>query len=292
MNNLVSKKCVDFVKGFEGFSAVPYKDCVGVWTLGYGMTGSTIANLTSVTEGQASQMLEDLLNNEYASPIKSDLDSKGITLTQNQFDALVSMAYNVGTGGLLGSTLYKNVVSGVRDVPTITQDFQMWSMAGGERLEGLYRRRTEEAEMFFRNDNVKEADIQFNIHMTANIQNQGIVSTDGVNSCKIGTEGLSLRLEMFSMTIDNIKFDYSVHEENVGDTQKVDEGSCVGSIGIARRIEGITITVTDIPTGYKLQYRAHIQNIGTTDWVESGVFCGTKGQALRVEEIEVRIIKA
>lgn len=63
---LVSQRCVDLVKNFEGFSATPYRDCVGVKTLGYGMTGSEIEGINSVTEAQASDMLENLLNNEYA----------------------------------------------------------------------------------------------------------------------------------------------------------------------------------------------------------------------------------
>lgn len=152
--SLVSKNLVDFVKSFEGFSATKYDDSTGCMTLGYGFTGTEIQGLDTVTEQQASDMLENLLNNDYALPLKNDLDSKGVTLTQNQFDALVSMAYNVGVGSVLGSTLYRNIVAGIRDKDTITQDFQMWSMAGGQRLEGLYRRRTAEAEMFFQNDNI------------------------------------------------------------------------------------------------------------------------------------------
>lgn len=148
-SKLVSKKCVNFVKSFEGFSPVVYKDCVGVNTLGYGMTGKEIEGLVHVTEVQASQMLEDLLNDKYALPIKKDLDSKKVVLNQNEFDALVSMSYNIGVGGLLSSTLYKNIVKGIRDKNIITSNFQAWSNAGGKRVEGLYRRRTEEAKIFF-----------------------------------------------------------------------------------------------------------------------------------------------
>src|SRR3712207_423135 len=96
---LVSKECLDFVKKFEGFYSKPYYDCVGVKTLGYGMTGVEIRGLNYVTEAQASKMLEDLLNNKYATPIKKNLDNKDVRLTQNEFDALVSMAYNVGVRG-------------------------------------------------------------------------------------------------------------------------------------------------------------------------------------------------
>ena len=146
--SLVSDALIDFVKSWEGFSATPYYDVVGVKTLGYGMTGNEIEGLSSVTEEEATSMLKDWINNKYAPVIKSALDGKGISLTQNEFDALVSMAYNVGTAGVLGSTLFKNVCSGIRDAATITANFQAWSKAGGMRLEGLYRRRTKEAAMF------------------------------------------------------------------------------------------------------------------------------------------------
>ncbi|GAA0078436.1 hypothetical protein UT300005_28150 [Clostridium sp. CTA-5] len=151
-NSLVSDVCINFIKSWEGFSGTPYYDEVGVLTLGYGMTGDEIKGLSSVTESQASQMLKELVNNKYAKVIKKDLDSKGVKLTQNQFDALVSFAYNCGTAGLLGSTLYKNIVNGIRDINTIISNFQAWSNGGGRRIEGLYKRRTREANMFLNAD--------------------------------------------------------------------------------------------------------------------------------------------
>lgn len=147
-DTLVSNQCIDFIKSWEGYYATPYYDCVGVKTLGYGMTGEEIEGIDYVTEQQATEMLKNWINKKYAPVIKSDLDSKGVTLKQNEFDALVSFAYNCGTSGLLGSTLYKNVVAGVRDANTITSNFQAWSNGGGKRIEGLYRRRTKEAAMF------------------------------------------------------------------------------------------------------------------------------------------------
>lgn len=153
MNKLVSKQLVDQVKEFEGFSAIPYTDCVGVLTLGYGMTGSLIKGLKSVTKEQASDMLEDILN-QWAQPIKADLDSKGVRLTQNQFDALVSISYNIGTAGLLGSTLYRNIVIGIRDTKIITDNFKAWSHdAAGNVIPGLLTRRLVEAKMFLQNTN-------------------------------------------------------------------------------------------------------------------------------------------
>ncbi|EES51368.1 glycoside hydrolase family protein [Clostridium botulinum] len=151
-NSLVSSKCIDFIKSWEGYFAKPYYDCVGVKTLGYGMTGKEIEGLEYVTEEQATNMLKDLIENKYAPAVKKDLDSKNITLKQHEFDALISFAYNCGVVGLVGSTLYKNIVSGIRDKNIITSNFQVWSNGGGKRIEGLYRRRIKEAAMFLSAD--------------------------------------------------------------------------------------------------------------------------------------------
>lgn len=151
--SLVSDECINFIKSWEGFYPNKYVDCVGVLTQGYGLTGDEIKDLPdTITEKQASDILKDLVNNKYAKVIKHDLDSKGITLKQNEFDALVSFAYNCGTQGLLGSTLYKNVCEGIRDYDTILSNFTAWSNGGGRRIEGLYRRRVKEAAMFLKAD--------------------------------------------------------------------------------------------------------------------------------------------
>lgn len=154
---LVSKQCIDFVKSFEGFSANVYLDIVNVPTLGYGMTGKEIQGLKHVTEEQASSMLGKLLNENYAMPIKRNLEANRFNLNQNEFDALVSMAYNIGVSGLLGSTLYKNVLKGIKDKSTITTNFQAWSNAGGKQVPGLLRRRTEESKMFLKPTSAKPA---------------------------------------------------------------------------------------------------------------------------------------
>ena len=87
-------------------------------------------------------------NNKYYPPIKKELDRRGVTLKANEIDALVSMAYNVGYAGVLGSTLFKNVCNGVRNPKTITSNFTAWSKAGGKTITGLLRRRKAEAKIF------------------------------------------------------------------------------------------------------------------------------------------------
>ena len=149
VGNGVSDKGIDFIKSFEGFYPSKYYDCVGVLTQGYGLTGDEIKNLPDIiTEEKATQLLKDLVNNKYYPPIKKALDKNRVSLSQNQIDALVSMAYNVGYSGVLGSTLFKNICNGVTNENTITNNFCAWSMAGGKQVLGLLRRRQAEARMF------------------------------------------------------------------------------------------------------------------------------------------------
>ncbi|KIL06902.1 cell wall-binding protein [Clostridium botulinum] len=152
-DSLVSSKGIDFIKSWEGFYPNKYYDCVGVLTQGYGLTGKEIEDLSAtITEEKATELLKDWINRKYAPVIKKDLEYKSVNLKQHEFDALVSFAYNCGIAGLLGSTLYKNIVSGIRDKDTIIANFQAWSNGGGKRIEGLYRRRTKEAAMFLDED--------------------------------------------------------------------------------------------------------------------------------------------
>lgn len=69
-------------------------------------------------------------------------------MTQNQFDALVSFCYNLGTGSLRTSTLLKKANRNPNDA-TIAAEFKKWINAGGKPLEGLKRRREAEAELYF-----------------------------------------------------------------------------------------------------------------------------------------------
>lgn len=106
----------------------------------------------TITEQQASDRLKELINNNYAKHIKADLDSKGISLTQYQQDALYSCAYNIGVSSLLNSSLYRYIVNGGQDADTIQSYFCMWSKATingvSTTLVGLYKRRVAESNIF------------------------------------------------------------------------------------------------------------------------------------------------
>lgn len=162
IDSLLSDAGAEFIGSWEGLYLKAYEDPYypgnkSWWTIGYGTTYSVTPSAfpdglnSKCTKEQAIGWLKDEAKN-CAETIKADLNSKSIILSQNQLDALISFAYNCGTGALLGSTLYKNIVEGVRDSDTITSNFQAWSNANGVRSPGLFKRRNSESTLFLNSD--------------------------------------------------------------------------------------------------------------------------------------------
>ena len=138
----IGKAGLDLVKSFEGLKLRAYLCPAKVWTIGFGSTGPHVTPGKVITEAQANDLLQD------------DLDrfEKAVTrlvtvpLTQNQYDALVSFAFNVGISALERSTLLKRVNAKLFD--QARAEFSKWNRAGGRPLAGLTRRRAAEAALF------------------------------------------------------------------------------------------------------------------------------------------------
>ena len=90
-------------KSFEGLRLSAYQDCAGVWTIGYGHTGSDVLAGSTITEAAA----ETLLRNDIASAVTCVSHSVHAAIAQNQFDAMVDFTFNVGPGNFLQSTLLR-----------------------------------------------------------------------------------------------------------------------------------------------------------------------------------------
>ena len=145
----VSSKGLDIIKKYEGFSSKPYLCPAHVPTIGYGSTyyedGSKVKLTDSpITQERATELLEALLVSFERAVDSYCTDS----INQNQFDSLVSFAYNCGVGNLKSSTLLRKVNVNP-DNPTIKDEFLKWTKGGGKTLSGLVRRRTEEAQLYF-----------------------------------------------------------------------------------------------------------------------------------------------
>lgn len=135
---------MDFTASWEGYSATPYKDATGNWTVGFG------ENYGSVYPGTVtySQALVNLINNLDSFKTQVKKLTIGLNLNQNQLNALTDFAFNLGINSLKNSRLLKDLKNGVTNPATIKADFQAWSYAGQTFLQGLYNRRTAEANMF------------------------------------------------------------------------------------------------------------------------------------------------
>lgn len=153
----ISQKGINFIKREERFVSKPYLDIVGVPTIGYGTTcyeNGVKVKLSDqpVNESRATGLLTIQVNKVYAPAVEKALRVK---VNQNQFDALVSFAYNVGTGGMAGSTLLKKINASINDSATITTWFGVWNKGtvNGKKVElkGLTLRRKREADLFLNN---------------------------------------------------------------------------------------------------------------------------------------------
>lgn len=133
---------IRFIKGHEGFRPRAYQCPAGVWTIGYGHTGG-VKSGDVITEAQG----ESHLRADVATAEKA-VSKQGLKLTQNQFDALVSFAFNVGSGNFERSSLLKYAKADTNDL-RIKQEFARWIFGGGKRLPGLVKRRAEESNLYF-----------------------------------------------------------------------------------------------------------------------------------------------
>lgn len=136
------------IQQFEGLRLKAYQDSVGIWTIGYGnityLDGTKVKKGDEITREQADLMFKQTAN-KFALEVAKLID---VCLTQNQFNALVSLAYNIGIVAFKGSTLLKKVNANPND-ESIGAEFKRWNRAGGKVLYGLTRRRNEEADLYF-----------------------------------------------------------------------------------------------------------------------------------------------
>ena len=149
-----SQELFKFLKGYEGFSATPYQDSGGVWTIGYGVTQSHPEHynslLPSCTEEQASKVLGEIIL-LYSQGVYDYMVNNGKTnIKLQELDAFTSLAYNCGIYGATSSTMMDAYINN----QPVTQD--MWnsyyiSDASGTVLEGLINRRNSEYNIFANN---------------------------------------------------------------------------------------------------------------------------------------------
>ena len=138
-----SDKALDLIRQFEGLRLAAYKCPAGVPTIGYGTTRGVKMGMT-VTKDEAEKLLQ-----ADVTPFSDRINKLvKVKLNQNQFDALVSFVYNVGSGAFADSTMLKLINQNLLD--DAANQFIRWNKANGEVLTGLTRRRMAERDLFLR----------------------------------------------------------------------------------------------------------------------------------------------
>jgi lysozyme len=137
------------IQEFEGLSLVPYLCSAKVATIGYGSTFYPSSKKVTMQDQPISLATAKWMLKETADKFATDVDKLiKSKLTQNQFNALVSFAFNLGVTSLGRSTLLKKVNINANDT-TIAAEFLKWNKAGGKILNGLTKRRAKEAKLYF-----------------------------------------------------------------------------------------------------------------------------------------------
>jgi len=219
---------VDLIKEFEGLRLTAYQDPVGIWTIGYGHTNNTasadkypVFPGQTITAAQAEVILKaDLVT--YENAVNTYVT---VSLTQKQFDALVSFSFNVGINALRSSTLLEKLNNG--DYTGAANEFDRWIHAAGTVLPGLVRRRAAEKELFL----------------------SGTSSTEGVYVVKSGDTLSAIALK-FGVTVADL-----MAWNSITDANKIQ----VGQVLIVKKPAGTTqITYTvisgDTLSGIALKY--------------------------------------
>lgn len=129
------------IESFEGNKLTAYLCPAKVWTIGVGHTGPDVKPGMTITPAQSLMLLQADLDRFEEAVAKAAPNA-----TQNQFDAMVSLAFNIGVGAFLGSSVLREHKAG-RHVAA-SDAFTMWVKGGGKVLPGLVRRRAAEAALY------------------------------------------------------------------------------------------------------------------------------------------------
>lgn len=121
----------------EDYRGTAYQDAVGVWTNGYGETAGVKPGQTTTPTRALVQLLQSA--EKHAAGVRACIQ---VPLFQHEFDAYVSLAYNIGVGAFCGSTLVRLLNAG--DYLGACRQILRWNMAGGRELRGLTTRREAE----------------------------------------------------------------------------------------------------------------------------------------------------
>lgn len=148
---IVNQRTIELIKQWEGCKLTAYEDVAGVWTIGYGTTAAAGVGIEphegmKITQEQADDLLHNTID-KFAPAVFSRIM---VPVTDNEFGACLSLAYNIGLGAFAKSTVLRELNAGNKSAAA--NAFHMWNKAGGVRRKGLMARRDAEVELFLTED--------------------------------------------------------------------------------------------------------------------------------------------
>lgn len=133
------------IKEWEGLRLTAYRCPAGVLTIGYGHTGADVSAGKKITQAEADALFDKDIS-QFERQVAAVVGA--VNMRQCQWDAIVSLAYNIGIGSFGRSTLLSKLKS-YPDNPAIRAEFARWNKAGGKVQPGLVKRREWEAQRYF-----------------------------------------------------------------------------------------------------------------------------------------------
>ena len=143
-----SKQCFELIKKYEGYSGIAYLCPAKVPTIGWGSTMYDNGEPVKIGDVISKARADDLLNYEVRH-FSDKINRLELGLNQNQFDAIVSLVYNIGIGAFRKSTIL-HLISENPNSLDIAVQFGRWVYGGGKMLPGLVKRRADEMEMYYK----------------------------------------------------------------------------------------------------------------------------------------------
>jgi len=147
MSDPVNQATIDLIKRNEGCVLDAYPDPAtggDPWTIGYGHTGPDVAEGLSITQERAEELLRQDLG-RFQDGV-DDLIAENATISDSQYGAMVSLAFNIGLGNFRASSVLRDHNAGNNQAAA--DAFRMWNKAAGKVMNGLTRRREEERTLY------------------------------------------------------------------------------------------------------------------------------------------------
>lgn len=142
----ISKNGLKAIREHEGVRNKAYLDSGGVWTVGVGHTAARGAPIPKkglvLTDEEVLEVLDRDLDH-FEGKVNGLVK---VPLSQNQFDALVSLCFNIGEGAFANSTLLRKLNN--KDYQGAADQFLVWVKVGGKKVQGLVNRRVKERSLF------------------------------------------------------------------------------------------------------------------------------------------------